>query len=805
MRRFVRLLFAIFPIGLVVADSYTINTVAGSGWDGDGGTATAAILQQAEGIKIDLSGNLYIADAGDHRVRKITPSGVITTLAGTGVAGFSGDGGPAVAAQLNSPYGLALDGAGNLYIADLGNRRVRCVTLDGNINTVAGGGVLPPGGMNEGSPATAIALDGPRNVAWDGHGSIYIADFTGHRVSRLAPDGSLTTVAGNGSAGFSGDGGPAAQAMLAYPAGLAVDRTGALYIGDTQNRVVRKIASGLINTFAHATTPTGLAIDNFGTLYVADSGAGQIIVMPANSPAVVYNFPAQDVATAFDSSLYALSRTMAWRVSVYGISTPVAGGGNLAHGDGGPATAARLNHPSGVAVDAQGNLFIADRDNHRIRKVDTTGVITTVAGTGKAGNGGDNGPATAAQLNSPESVTVDAAGNLYIADAGNHRVRIVNASGVISALSVKNLSAPVYAIADAHQNVFIADAGSGSVVEVTAGVVTTVATGLTSPRGIAVDGNGTVYIAAGAHVLRIAADGTISAVAEGTFSAASGVALGPAGDLFVVDTGLQSVMHVDTAGNVVQVAGNGTAGFSGDGAAASSAELNFPWDVAVDANGAVYVADFENNRIRQMTAVSIGTQALLVSAVNAASLLPGPVAPGMLLDVLGTGLTAASAPQVTFNGIQAAILSVSTAAILVQAPVQLAGSNAQVMITSNGKAIAQFSMDLAPAAPALFADSSGEALALNQDGTVNTSVNPAPRGSIVALYGTGQGSGGYPVTATVGGYQATVLYAGGVSNYPGLFQINIQIPAGYLPPGTYPVVVTVGDASTQAGVTLSVE
>ena len=242
MRLFFALLFpAVFATAGV---SYTINTIAGSDWVGDNGAATAAILLQADGIAADAAGNTYIADAANHRIRKVSRAGTITTIAGTGVPGFSGDGGPAAAAQLNSPYGLAFDGFGNLYIADLGNARVRRIGVDGNIATVAGGGAVSAGGINEGSAATSVFLSSPRNVAWDGGTSLYISDFTGQRVYRLASGGSLTTVAGTGIAGFSGDGGLSYNAQVAYPAGLAVDRQGSVYIADSANHVIRKIAGG---------------------------------------------------------------------------------------------------------------------------------------------------------------------------------------------------------------------------------------------------------------------------------------------------------------------------------------------------------------------------------------------------------------------------------------------------------------------------------------------------------------------------------------------------------------------------------
>ena len=213
-----RIAFAI-PLWLAFAlngqsPAYVISTAAGSDWIGDGDPATQAILRQPGGVAADSRGNVYITETGGHRVRKLDRSGMITTVAGTGVAGFSGDGGPAIEAQLASPYGLAVDMLGNLYIADLGNARVRRVTADGNITTVAGGGTLDPGPAAEGSSATTMRLAAPRNLLADDNGSLYISDFGGHRVFQLSSDGLLTTLAGTGTPGYSGDGGLATTAQL---------------------------------------------------------------------------------------------------------------------------------------------------------------------------------------------------------------------------------------------------------------------------------------------------------------------------------------------------------------------------------------------------------------------------------------------------------------------------------------------------------------------------------------------------------------------------------------------------------------
>ncbi len=253
---------------------YVISTVAGSGWIGDGGPATQSILRQPGGVAADGNGNIYIAETSGHRVRKMDRSGAITTLAGTGVAGFSGDSGPAAQAQLASPYGVAADILGNIYIADLGNARVRRVGLDGTIATVAGGGTLDPGPANEGMPAVSMRLLTPRNLVADDQRNLYISDFAGHRVFQLSADGLFTTVAGTGAPGYLGDGGPAAAAQLAFPAGLTMGFDGSLYIADSANHAVRRILNGVITTFASAGTPVGLALDVLTTLYVADAEDG---------------------------------------------------------------------------------------------------------------------------------------------------------------------------------------------------------------------------------------------------------------------------------------------------------------------------------------------------------------------------------------------------------------------------------------------------------------------------------------------------------------------------------------------------
>src|SRR5689334_6191380 len=365
--------------GAVPRATYRIETVAGSGNLGDGGPATAAQIGSIQGIATDRWGNLYLSDTDHHRIRKVAPTGLISTVAGTGIAGFSGDGGPASAARLNLPYGLAVDPAGYLYVADLGNNRVRRISPEGVIVTVAGSGARA--GFRDNVPAVEAPLLTPRNVAVDGAGNLYISEFEGHRVRRVTPDGRIATVAGTGIAGLRGDGAAAASAQIGFPAGLAVDRLGFVYVADTQNNRVRKFLSGgNIVTAVGGTgdttlqTPMAIAVDAGGTIYVADSTA----VVRAYTAAGLWVDIAGSGATGFS-------------------------------GDGGPSAKAQLTQPRDLAVDLAGSLYIADAV--RVRRVDVKGVIGTVAGDGYMRSVGDGGAAMAAMLSQPSAVALDAYGN----------------------------------------------------------------------------------------------------------------------------------------------------------------------------------------------------------------------------------------------------------------------------------------------------------------------------------------------------------------------------------------------------------
>lgn len=355
MKKLILLLVAL-PL---VSVAQTITTIAGTGtagYTGDGVAATATGLYNPYDIGIDSVGNIFIGDALNQRIRKINTSGIISTVAGTGVAGYNGDGIIATTAKLNFPYGMAVNRAGTIVIADMSNQRIRSIQSEtgGTISTIGGTGVL--GYSGDGGAATAAKINNPQGIFWDPSNNVFFGDHDNNRLRKIDPAGTITTIAGNGTAGYSGDGGPATAASLYAPSSVAADATGNIYIADMFNHRIRRV----------------------------------------------------DYVT--------------------GIITTVAGTGVLGYsGDGGPATAARIRYPKGVCVDRLGNILFTDTDNNLVRKINTTtGIITSIAGTGVAGFGGDGGPATLAKLNYPQGIYVDIYGNIYIGDCLNNRVRKID-------------------------------------------------------------------------------------------------------------------------------------------------------------------------------------------------------------------------------------------------------------------------------------------------------------------------------------------------------------------------------------------
>ena len=456
-----------------------IATLAGTGdrgYGGDDGPAAEALLDSPADVAVGADGSVYLADTGNQRVRRIDTTGTITTFAGTGVQGFAGDGGAAVSARLDNPLGVAVDAAGIVYVADYGNRRVRRIGLAGGIETYAGAGSPSDGSAGDGGPASEALLDGPAGVAVDVSGNLYIAEYLGRRVRRVGADGVIATVAGTGEAGSAGDGGPASEALLDGPAGVAVDVSGNLYIAEYLGRRVRRVgADGVIATVAGTGEagsagdggpasealldgPAGVAAGGDGSVFVADSanhrirrvdatgsistfaGTGEPFARGDGSLASLARFSDEIGAVAVDASgnVYVADRYdhSVRRIDAAEMASTFAGTGTAGFwGDGGPAAAAGLNDPSGLAADAAGNVYVADTGNHRLRRVDAAGMVTTVAGTGEAGYSGEDYSATSSKLNSPKRTAVDAGGNVYVLDSENLRVRVIKPTGRIWTLA----------------------------------------------------------------------------------------------------------------------------------------------------------------------------------------------------------------------------------------------------------------------------------------------------------------------------------------------------------------------------------
>lgn len=452
----------------------TISTFAGTGvagYSGDNGQAASAQLNGPDGLAFDTAGNLYIADANNSVIRKVAPDGTITTVAGNGVAGFSGDGGAATNASLNYALSVGLDTAGNLYIVDQGNNRIREVA-GGIITTIAGNGAADS--LGDGGPALSASLSRPFSLSVDSTGKVYVAELNSARV-RLINAGIISTFAGNGQYYFTGDGGPAVDAVLGYVNAVATDTQSNVYIS-AQNRI-REISSGVIFTVAgsdrglgnagdgglatNATMyyPQGIGLDPVGNLFIADT-FNQRIREVTISNGVINTVVGYNNAGCFGDGGFATSATVNIPYSVVADSSGnyyIADSGSNAvrkvdaagfistyagqcfnagyGGDGGPATSALLSFPTGLALDSSNNLYIADQNNRRIRKVTPGGIITTVAGNGTLGYSGNGGPALSASLNNPQGVAVDADGEIFIADTGNNVIRKVLPQGLISTIA----------------------------------------------------------------------------------------------------------------------------------------------------------------------------------------------------------------------------------------------------------------------------------------------------------------------------------------------------------------------------------
>lgn len=618
-----------------VTTAGNVTIVAGNGArggvsSGDGGPAINAKLTEPYGVAVDGAGNVLIADRTFCRIREVSAqTAIISTVAGNGSCGYSGDGGPATSAEVNDPSGVAVDSFGNILIADTNNCLIRKVSVStGVISTVSGTtpdatGLLHCGDFGDGGLATSAKIGFANGLALDGSGNIFIADTTSCVVRKIsASTGIISTVGGTGgSCGYSGDGAAATSATLNNPYGVALDGSGNLFIADTSNCVIREVSSsnghistiagdnsigcgysgdGASPTMAQFDQPWGVAVDSSGNIFVADYSNSAIREVSA-STSNISTFAGVAVPSPVHIG------------QMVGLPT--------LSGDGYLATDAEFGflndtpYGTGMATDRSGNVFIADTANNAVREVSSsTGIITTLAGNGLIGFSGDGGPATSATLFYPRDVAVDNTGDVYIMDSGNCVIRkITAATGVISTVAGTppdssgnyhcdfsgdgglatsaelypiDLSTPAGGVAvDSSGNLFIADTGNGVIREVLAstGIITTVAGNANS-----------VFVGTG--------DG--GAATSATLFEPYGVTVDEAGNIFIADTYdyvIREVMAVN--GNIYTVAGSlGLGqGFSGDGGSADSAQLrNVFGGLFLDAAGNLFIPDTANCIVREV-------------------------------------------------------------------------------------------------------------------------------------------------------------------------------------------------------------
>ncbi len=619
------------------------------------GIGTAARFNFPEGIAADSAGNVYVADTNNQIIRKITPAGAVTTLAG--VAGVPGSiDGTGTTAHFNFPRSITTDSAGNVFVADSSNSTIRKITPAGVVTTFAGTSLMS--GSADGTGTTARFL-GPRGIAIDSTDNLYVSDTFNHTIRKITPAGVVTTLAGTAGMMGSADGTEAA-ARFNLPRGIATDSVGNIYVSDTGNRTIRKITPvGVVSTFAGTPllsgsidgtgaaagffAPLGLTIDSTGNTYVTDgftirmitpAGVVTTLAGSANSDgstdgtgaAARFTFPA-GIAADSSGNLYVADtfNSIIRKVTLAGIVTTFAGEDNLIGRVDGTGSAARFTFPRGLTADSAGNVYVADTSNHTIRKITPAGAVTTFAGSPSVIGDYVDDTGAAARFNSPTGVATDSIGNIYVADTGNNAIRKITPAGVVTSLAgtkvngstdgtgvTASFRGPSGVATDSTGNIYVADTGNNTIRKITPeGVVTTLA--------------GTANVVGGSS------DATGVAA---SFNGPYGIATDSVSNVYVSDTGNNTIRKITPAGVVTTFAG--MAGTSGStDATGVAARFRFPQGIATDSVDNIYVADL-NHTIRKITPT--GSVSTVVGVTGQSSFVPG-ILPGLLAQPRGVAVS----------------------------------------------------------------------------------------------------------------------------------------------------------------------
>ena len=794
MPRFLLVLLAIAPLNAqLLVDTYAGGAIR------TGVPANNVDLGTITGISWDSSGNIVFSDSGYNVIRRVGTDGIITTIAGTGVTGFAGDGGPAASALINSPSRLQYDAAGNLYFLDSLNFRIRRIDINGIITTIAGDGQISIAGLDTTGPATSRSL--PDNIlgfAVDASGNVYIAAQPANSIFRVTTAGNLEMFA-----------------QVNAPTGLAIDGTGNLYVSSAASpfgSILRVSPRGTVTTFV--TFPSGLlpnqvalgATDAAGNLYVnfngkllryAPDGTSTTLALPSGLSYLLSSDSQGNIAFLSTTTPDAyVQLSIIQQFTTKSVLTTVAGGNPQPAPDGTPLRDAWFLGPRSVAFSHTGDMFIAEFGACLIRKISAAGVLSTFAGTGTCGYPSPSGTAKTANLVYPGSIAIDSQDKVWVADDFLNLYSI-SQQGTLSAMIKTPVSGGTGKLAiDAKDRIYVL--GELSLYRVLSdgssqNIYVSVDFG-----GIGADSSGTVYVAGRDGVYAVN-DGSVT-LKYPNFSGSS-LAFDPAGNIW----GSPDYLSTDNASGIANV-GRLYDGLAGDGGFAQSARMSAS-SIAFGPDGNLYFVDGAL-RIRRVTGSGPSTPPVISQGgiVNAVSYSGGSIAPGEIVSIFGSNFGSSSLQinaavnnavpftigrtKVLFNNRAGAITAITPDQINVFVPYELTpGTTVTVQVQVDNILSTPVTMPVAQTAPGISPS------ILNQDGTVNTSFNPAPRGSVVSFYGTGLGSmtpqlsDGYlaistpystPInspTMTIGSQPSTILYAGDAPTLPtGIFQINATIP-----------------------------